>query len=273
MKNLLIHGSKIGKATVIVDIIPKGNPEIRPGKKMVPKYITEHDTGNNGRGADAEAHNKYIHNQAKLPTKDTSHVGWHVTVDENYIYQHIPFDETAWHCGDGAKGPGNSSSIGIEICMHRDQKNRNQAEENAIALTAYLLKEFKLKPTNVHPHQHWSGKFCPQVILRRDGTFGKFRARIDAAYQLGGLHSAPSFETKPCRLQSGSYPTKAQAEAARLKLGNLGIASAKWSWVEETDNCKFRWFTGTYVSEAAANAAKERAISNKVASTIYVVTA
>ena len=78
---LLQHGSKIGNATVIVDIIQKGNSEIRPGISMVPKYLTDHDTGNSGRGADAKMHNKYIHNMAGYIPKDTNHVSWHITLD------------------------------------------------------------------------------------------------------------------------------------------------------------------------------------------------
>lgn len=71
---LLPHGTKIGSATVIVDIISKQNPEISPGIKMIPKGITDHDTGNAGRGADADMHNRYIHNMASYHPKDTSHV-------------------------------------------------------------------------------------------------------------------------------------------------------------------------------------------------------
>lgn len=179
---LLKHGSKIGKATVIVDIIPKGNHEIRPGAIISPKFITYHNTGNIGRGANAKAHNIYIHNMASLTPKDTSHISWHLSVDENYIYQHIPFDENAWHCGDGnGRNSGNMTSIGIEICEHIDQKNYHQAEENAIELGNYLASVLKIPIKNHVPHQKWSGKYCPRVILNRDGDFSKFHKRIEGA--------------------------------------------------------------------------------------------
>lgn len=180
---LLPHGAKIGKATVIVDIISKNNPEIRPGGHMNPTYITDHDTGNRGLGANAEMHNRYIHNMASYHPRDTSHVSWHVTVDENYIYQHLPFDEPAYHCGDGfGVKSGNRTSIGVEKAMNIDG-NRAQTEENAIALHVYLLKNaIKKTPSNVVPHQYWSGKYCPAVILKRDGSFNPFRKRIQDAY-------------------------------------------------------------------------------------------
>ena len=44
---------------LIVDIISKRNPKIRPGLSMKSTYITDHDTGNPGRGANAEMHNRY----------------------------------------------------------------------------------------------------------------------------------------------------------------------------------------------------------------------
>ena len=178
---------KIGKATVIVDIIPKGNPEIRPAVKITPKFLTYHNTGNSGKGANAKAHNKLIHNMANKNPRDTSHVSWHLTIDENFIIQHIPFDEMAYHCGDGSsKASGNMTSIGLEICMHSDQKNYHQAEENAIALGVYLAKQLNIPIANHVPHQKWSGKFCPAVILQRDGGFTKFHNRIKSAWN-GGL--------------------------------------------------------------------------------------
>lgn len=180
---LLQHGSKIGHATVIVDIVSKQNPEIRPGIFMKPRGITDHDTGNAGRGADADMHNRYIHNMAGYHPRDTNHVSWHISLDENFIIQHIPFDEPAYHCGDGwGVNSGNRTTIGIEKCMNVDG-DRAKTEENAIALTVFLLKAFKWTPDLVNPHQHWSGKYCPAVILKRDGSFNPYRKRIELALQ------------------------------------------------------------------------------------------
>lgn len=265
-------GIKLGTATTIVDIVPKGNPEIRPGYSMVPTMIAEHNTGNAGRGANAEAHNKYIHNQARLPVWQTGYASWHFTVDEHFIFQHIPLNETAWHTGDGSgKNSGNMNAIGIEICMHSDQKNYHQAEENAIALTAYLMRQFNIPINKVKPHQDFSGKYCPQVILKRDGTFARFRARIDAAYQLGVGKVQPA-KPKYYRLQSGTYTSIEQAEAARKKLDNLGIAGIKWSKVVGNGKL-WRWVTGTYESKWAAEAARKRTIDNKIAWVVDILEA
>lgn len=187
MKTLSV--SKLGKANVIVDIVPKGNYEIRPAYYMNPSAITIHNTGNSGKGANAEAHNRYIHNMANLTPKDTGYASWHFSVDDKHIYQHIPLDESAWHTGDGSGlKSGNRTSIGIEICENVDMEDYHQAEENAIALTVYLMKTLGI--STVRTHQSWSGKYCPRVILGRDGTFDKFHNRIMQAK--AGAVSVPS---------------------------------------------------------------------------------
>lgn len=183
----LPHGMKIGTATVIVDIVPRGNPEIRPGIFMKPQGITDHDTGNTGRGADAKAHNKLLHNWGRLPVKDTSHVSWHGAIDEDYIIQHLPFNEPAYHCGDGwGITSGNRTTIGFEKCMHQGA-DRNKIEANAIALYAYLMKEMGFPISAVRPHQYWSGKYCPQLILNKYGSFRPFREKVELAYKTGKI--------------------------------------------------------------------------------------
>lgn len=181
MAKTLKTGMTIGKAKVVVDIVDGANKEIRPRIKIKPSFITYHNTGNRGKGADAKAHNNLIHNLGDKPPRDTSHVSWHFAVCENYIFQHLPLNELAYHCGDGiGTKSGNMTSIGIEICMHSDQSNYHQAEENAIALGVFLAQLLNIPEANHVPHKRWSGKNCPQVILERDGGFDKFHKRIKA---------------------------------------------------------------------------------------------
>lgn len=223
MLTQLTNGMKIGNATVVVDIIPKGNPEIRPATKITPSFITYHNTGNAGRGADAEAHNKYIHNMAGKQPKDTSHVSWHLTVDEHFIYQHIPFDENAWHTGDGSGvRSGNMTSVGIEICEHVDQKDYHQAEENAIALGLFLAKELDVQIGNHVPHQKWSGKFCPRVILSRDGSFVPFHNRIKAAAAPAPAPSKPAPAPSPEPVHVPA-PTGSPIGTVEILAANLNV--------------------------------------------------
>ncbi|PUB12636.1 N-acetylmuramoyl-L-alanine amidase [Paenisporosarcina sp. OV554] len=229
---LLKHGSKIGNATVIVDIVQKGNPEIRPGIPMNPKYFTDHDTGNSGRGADAKMHNRYIHNMASYKPKDTNHVSWHISLDENFIIQHLPFDEPAFHCGDGwGLNSGNRTSIGVEKCMHQGA-DRNKIEANAIALYVYLLKEFKFPITSVRPHQSWSGKYCPQVILNKYGFFKPYRDKIEAAYKGSPINVTPGVNSYLQNGDTGAAVKDLQEHLIKVGLklsvdGSFGPATEK----------------------------------------------
>ena len=191
-KATLPNGITIGKAKVVVDIVDGANREIRPRIKIAPNFVTYHNTGNKGRGADARAHNNLIHNLGDKAPRDTSHVSWHFAVDSKFIYQHIPMDELAYHCGDGiGKKSGNMTSVGIEICMHADEPDYHQAEENAIALGIYIAKIWGMPEANHVPHKRWSGKNCPQIILERDKGFDKFHARIKAA-----IHNKPAIQVQ-----------------------------------------------------------------------------
>lgn len=170
----LLDVNQIGKAEVVIDIIPKINPHTRPGYSMEPKEIAVHNTGNRNIGAGAQMHNSYLHNGA-----GGRQATWHLTVDDKYIYQHLPFNENGWHTGDGSGiESGNRNSIGIEICENPDM-DYDTAEKNTVYLIAFLRNKFpNIKILQVKGHGEYSGKNCPSVILGRDGSMNKFRDRV-----------------------------------------------------------------------------------------------
>ncbi len=135
---------------VIQHLIPSSNKKARPGYKMIPEYITIHNTGN--PGASALANSKYVDTA-------TGYVSWHFTVGSGEVYQELPITESAWHAGDGENGTGNRKSIGIEIA------EVDGAEETAIKFVAQLIKATGISLDKVVPHQYWSGKNCPRLIL------------------------------------------------------------------------------------------------------------
>ncbi len=165
---------------IIVDIIPAGRGN-RPGIRLQgPLYITIHDTGNPGRGANAAAHSRYVRSNAaaRLPAS------WHYTVDDRVIYKHLPLTEVAWHAGDGRRpAGGNTSSIAIEICENADG-DRAKAEALAAGLVALLLAGFGLPLARVVQHNRWSGKDCPHILRHRAGGWDGFlqavRAELEA---------------------------------------------------------------------------------------------
>ena len=156
--------------TIQQDIIPAGRRN-RPGGRNPDVYITIHETGNTDAGADAEAHGKYLTGSAG----EASLTSWHYTVDDHAIVQHLPDNETAYHAGDGAGGPGNATSIGIEICVNQDG-DFEAAKANAAALVRLLMAEHGIPLGNIKQHHDWNGKNCPATIRATPGAWEAFLA-------------------------------------------------------------------------------------------------
>ncbi len=169
--------SSIDGIPITVKMIPASNTYTRPGTIMKPTYVTIHNTGSNGYGANALAHANLQYNG------NSTQASWHFQVDNTSIYQSIPMNEKAYHAGDGM-AQGNSSTIAIEICENADG-NYSQAEKNAAKLTAAILYEQGLPSDAVKMHRDWSGKNCPQNIIEgTDGTMGwtAFLAMVESEY-------------------------------------------------------------------------------------------
>lgn len=160
---------------IIEQLLPAGAKN-KPGRSMTPKYITMHNTGNSAKGADAKAHASYLTSGA-----GGQKVSWHYTVDDGVIYQHLADTEQGWHAAD-RQGPGNTQSIGIEVCMNAGI-DQAKAEENAAKLVAQLMKKHGIPLANVTTHQHWyPKKYCPALILPH---WDKFVSAVEAAYAGG----------------------------------------------------------------------------------------
>jgi hypothetical protein len=147
---------------LVQDFIPLGNSN-RPGTRLVPRLITIHNTDNDSPGANAAAHAKYQKGEDARRRK----VSWHFTVDDRGVFQSLPTNEVGWHAGTRE---GNSSSIGIEICMHPEM-NVDAAYQRAALLVAVMARRLGVTvPAAVVQHHHWSGKHCPRVL--RDKPHG-----------------------------------------------------------------------------------------------------
>ena len=189
---------------IVTDLIPSGRRN-RPGYPLTgPRYITVHDTANPNRGADALAHARYL----KGPEAAAKPVSWHFTVDDTRAVQHLPTNEVGWHAGDGPDGPGNRSSLGIEICENADG-NRAQAEKNAAELIVQLLQRFGLGVEAVVQHHRWTGKDCPH-LLRAEG-WDKFVAKVADGLAAVSPAPAPGNGTAP------PNGTQLMAENARMR--------------------------------------------------------
>ena len=128
----------------------------RTARKQNPIYIVIHDTGNTGKGANANAHFNYFNGGNRNASAD-------FFVDDTQVLQVNDYTKYyTWHCGDGKGKYGitNSNSIGIEICINSDG-NYNIAFQNAVELTKHLMKELNIPVERVVRHYDASRKNCP----------------------------------------------------------------------------------------------------------------
>ena len=192
------------------EFIPVGKTN-RSGKKITVTSITVHNTSNASKGANAAAHSKFVCNTGHYMLNGKKNwVSWHFTVDDVQAIQHLPINERAIHAG-----PGNASSLGIEVCMHA---GIDQAAANlrAARLVAKLLNDLDLPNTAVRTHKSWTNKNCPQLLLPQWEAFLGKVAAARAELPLG-LVAANLFEAPP--------------EAP----GMLGMAGASTATDEELD--------------------------------------
>lgn len=151
-----------------VDYIPKGRKN-RPGGTNPDSSITIHETGNFAKNADAAAHASWL----KSDDAARKYISYHYTVDDHSIVQHLPDNEIAYHAGDGANGPGNTTSIGIEICVNEDG-DFERAKANTASLVRLLMAEHGFPLDKVVQHNHWNGKDCPKTIRATPGGWEAF---------------------------------------------------------------------------------------------------
>ena len=165
-----------------------------PGRTMTPRYITIHNTANTSKGANAKSHANYMSNGS-----GGRQASWHYTVDDTEIWQSLKDTQQGWHAGDG-KGPGNTQSIGIEICENSDG-DFEKAVDNAVWLVRQLMERHDIPISNVVPHKKWSGKNCPRKLLSR---WDEFIAAVK-----GGEYHAP--KPSPKQEVEKSAPVKSKS--------------------------------------------------------------
>ena len=138
-------------------------------RDMEPQSLTIHSTGNLKSTAQNERDN--------LNRPDnTSTTGFHIVVDDKEAIECIPLDKVAYHAGDGAYGPGNSTSIAMEICESGD---RRKALANAAKTAAKVLHERGWGVDKMYRHYDWSGKICPRILSDNNWEgWNKFKMEV-----------------------------------------------------------------------------------------------
>jgi N-acetylmuramoyl-L-alanine amidase len=183
---------------------------IRPGEPMDPHptgitqynpynvyWVVIHDTANTSTGSGALAHANYLYNAAMNGTELWA--SWHFTIDDKYIYQHLPETERGYHAGDGSSlplqgttylGGGNRNGIGIEMGVN-DDADVYRIWQRTAKFAAELLTKYNLPRENMKYHNDFSGKDCPNT-LRNAGLIPLFEKFVDIEYELANSYSNAS---------------------------------------------------------------------------------
>jgi len=152
-------------------IVPKGRVGRRIEFPLRAQYITVHSTAN--RGATALQHARGMAAGAfrgKSKWNRTGYLTWHFTVDDKVAIQSLPLNIQGEHADHD--GPGNRTSIAIEICEFRNPRQQAAAVDRAARLTAWLMHEKGIPLSHVVPHYHWPQKNyknyqkdCPRILM------------------------------------------------------------------------------------------------------------
>lgn len=121
-----------------------------------------------------------------------SNLGWsaHFFTDEVSIWQSVPLDESAGHCGvDYSNGRApfwgkcrNKNSIGIEMCCKKDANGNWYIEPETVtrtvALVRWLMQEFNIPIDRVVRHYDVCWKTCPEPWVRDPAQWDSFKKRL-----------------------------------------------------------------------------------------------
>lgn len=133
--------------------VPAWNRGKKQTYSMNPEKIVVHNTYNS---ASAKAEASYMVGNANWTS-------FHSVVDENAVYECIPFNRNAWHCGATY---GNRHYIGVEIARSTASPELfMKAEDNGAKYIAGILKKYSWGIDRVVTHQMCSGKYCPHKTL------------------------------------------------------------------------------------------------------------
>lgn len=158
---------------IVKQLVPESKWGIKCPYEMTPKGITVHNTAN-----DATARNEIAY-----MTNNDYETSFHYAVDDKEAVQGLPLDRNGWHASDG-NGPGNRTTIAIEICYSKSGGERfDKAEENAAELIADLLKKYGWDISVVKRHYDYAPdkKYCPHRTMDKgwDRFLNMIKAKLE----------------------------------------------------------------------------------------------
>ncbi len=137
-------------------------------------YLVVHYTGNRGDTAK---------NNADYFAREVTGTSAHYFVDEREVWQSVPENHAAWHCG--TKGTyyhpacRNANSIGVEVCMLDKQGRVRQASvDRAAALVRELMRKHGIPADRVVRHYDVTHKDCPAPMVSDPALWRAFQTKL-----------------------------------------------------------------------------------------------
>ena len=228
-------------------LILTNNACYKAGRTITPKGIMVHSTGANnpnlkryvGPDDGLLGKNQYG-NHWNQNTPDGRQVCVHGFIGKLAdgsiaTYQTLPWNMRGWHCGSGAKGSGNDTHIGFEICEDglTDVSYFSAVYKEAVELCVYLCRQYGLTEKDIICHSegaklgiasnhgdvmHWFPKFGKNMDT--------FRAAVKAGLTTAKTTAESDTPKKYYRVQVGAYSVKANADAMLKKVKAAGFSDA-----------------------------------------------
>ena len=148
------------------------NPYSRPQTKLKKvKNIFVHYTAN--PGTSAEQNRSYFENLGV--TGETSASAHFIISYDGSIVQCLPLDEMGY-----AVKTRNEDSVSIECCyLDEDGKFTDATYQSLLKLSAWLLSEYHLKPSDMRRHYDEGGKKCPLYYVEHEEAWDQFQADLE----------------------------------------------------------------------------------------------
>ena len=178
----LMHKEPVNPAEVAVpdyveSMFLTPNPYSRPQKPLTEvKGIVVHYVAN--PCSTARENRNYFESLKDQTEADGTSASSHFVIGlEGEVVQCIPLSEVSY-----ASNHRNSDTISIECC-HPDVTGKfyDSTYRSLVELTAYLCREFRLKPDAVIRHYDVTGKICPKYFVDHEDAWKVFLKDVEQA--------------------------------------------------------------------------------------------
>lgn len=218
------------------------NPYSRPGINIKQiKGIVLHYTAS----PSASSYNIVKYFDGLKNQKNTSSARYasaHYSVDDYDIYEAIPDNEMAYHCGSKTytaeallklgKYP-NDCTVGIEMCIDKNGSITEKTFQNTADLCALLCKKHRLTEKDLWTHKGVVGwKDCPLPWVNKPSEFERFKQVVKQKLAL----SKPVDKIQEVKLMQMSDIGKKYAMDAIDSLAKKGYLTSPDSWKKRVDD-------------------------------------